>query len=300
MRLELRLREEALTREARDTHRLRGERDTLRQEVGQLKHQVQQQTMKIAEQQQEIQQQSRTITELEQMIVKQRKTIKVQSETISGKQPAIELGPFGAPGQIEAQSNFPSVSPLLDPAMPRRLRPNEQPPPVFGLYLPRPKANKVPRNFRRQQSSDLQSMLGYGAAAPPKLQRDLSSDLASLVLHDDTTLPPPDYAGDLQYLFSLSEAWAMNHANIPEVARNVQLSEDAMATFVAQSESPIAGAILNDISTRHFLIARVINNTLTNRVLKIAMFKGFNSEIDTNLQLTKSQIFPGRSMIFLK
>ncbi|KAI9874037.1 MAG: hypothetical protein M1830_010263, partial [Pleopsidium flavum] len=293
LQAQLTVKEDALNTEKRQTQRIRAERDDCRRQITELKHTVQQQNRTIKEQ-------THLIDDYEKKIEQQKRTIQVQSDTISGKQHASERGDRGdrvdrrllmTPSHHrETQHTYQEDTPTAAPTA-RRVRISDQPPPPFPIRRSEPNDSRVPPNLRSQHSSNTQALVRYGDEAPPQPQQGLGSNLLALVPYDDTSSANTEYLAHLQYIFNLSEAWARNHANIPDASRDSRIPESVKATLETLSDLSLAPTLLRNANTRHFLVAKVINHCLAIEIFKIGIFKGFSNDTDHQLQLTKSRIF---------
>jgi len=300
LQAQLAAKEDALNMEKRHTQRIRAERDDSRRQVAELNHRFQQQTRTFEEQKQKIQEQTQMIQEYAAKIEQQKRTIKVQSDTISGKQHTGDRGDRGDRGLLmtpshnrDARHNYQEDTPTAALTA-RHVRISDQPPPSFLIRRPQPTDSRIPPKLRSQHSSNTQALVRYGDEAPPQPQQGLGSNLSALVPYEDASTANTEYLGQLQYLFNLSEAWARNYANTPDASRDSRIPDSFKATLKSLSDPSLAPILLGNANTRHFLVAKVINHCLATEIFKLGIFKGFSSDTDHQLQVTKSQIFPSK------
>lgn len=280
--------EDALEHEKRRTQRIRAERDDLRREVGQMNQKIQQQAWTISELKQKITDQARDLHEQEIKLEKQTKTIKVQSDTISGKQKQHtgDRAPFMTPSHRTIQRNLTDDTPSASAAVARRSHINNLPPPPFSLGRSLQTASYGPPP-QSQQTSASQALVPYGGSAPSQTQRETRSIQSGLVAQPSTASREIDYMGTFQYIFSLTESWARNYANIPNVTRDSNIPPPFRSMLVELAGSNMPLTLLTDVRTRHFVIATFINRCLVERVLSIEALQEFSSDANHKLGVAK-------------
>ena len=285
--------QDALEREKQRTHRIRSERDDARRELVQLTQNLQQQTWLINDLKKKITEQARELHEQSIKLDKQKKTIKVQSDTISGKPHTSDRVPFMTPAHKDTRLDLTDETPSGAAATARRAHINHKPPPPFPLGRPAPKAGSAP-SLQPQQSSVAQALVPHGESAPSRKQREPGSIPSGLVPYESSASQDIDYLGGLHYLFSLTESWARNYANVTSVSRDSKLPTSFMESMTPLSGPNSAASILSNIRTRHFVVAAYINRHLVKEVLVVTALNGFKGGITYKLEGTATSLFKSK------
>lgn len=89
--------------------------------------------------------------------------------------------------------------------------------------------------------------------------------------------------GSLQYLFSLTESWARNYANLPNATRDSKLPKQFLETLTELSGSNTPSDLINNIHNRHFVVAAHINRYVVKKVLTLTALSGFNDDANHKL-----------------
>lgn len=111
-----------------------------------------------------------------------------------------------------------------------------------------------------------------------------------MMMPEDVTA---EFSSGFQALWLKAETFGHLHANFPDVQRDSRMDNKTKQVLMSVSDQSTASFLLNNSSTRFFLVAKVINNLLTREVLKITVIKGFSADADSEIGLIKRQIFPG-------
>ena len=248
------------------------------------------------------------IAGLQAQIVKMEKTIKVQSEQIS-KKPEVNNAtphrhnhvapPFVHPDMLSSQHD-PRALVYAQPPPPYNARRTQSsntytPPIVIPQQSSAIRASTTsspdhyaPPTLSRQQSFVTQSLVPFSTTPVPQVQDELTANVNALVLQTagaaEAELPT-----ELNQLFKLSETWARNYANVPDMARDQTLPQSLIDAFCKLSDANLAFGLLSSGSSRYFLVAKVINNWITGDLLRIALLKGFSPKTDQTIGEAKKK-----------
>lgn len=241
---------------------------------------------------------------LQAQIGKMEKTIKVQSEQIS-KKPEVNntphrhnptAPPFGHQ-EMSAQQDPRALvyAQPPPPYNPRRTQTTSSfgPPTLLPQQSSAIRASStsspdhyLPPPLSRQHSFVGQPLVPFGKAPASNLDDELDANLDALVLQDSGA-SDVEFPTELDQLFKLSETWARNFANVPDMARDKSLPTALADLFCKYSAPHLAFGLLSSPSTRYFLIAKLINKWMTNEVLRLSMVKGYSAATDDEFSQVK-------------
>ncbi|MCJ1303458.1 hypothetical protein MMC08_006268 [Hypocenomyce scalaris] len=243
-------------------------------------------------------------------IGKMEKTIKVQSEQISKKPEVNNTTPHR---HNSATQPFVNQDAAAIPPDPRAHIYALAPPPyntrrtqALNTYAPPPlsrdssrarssatymQGSYSPSGPNPPQSFGSKPAAQYGNAPGPRLQHELPAEMSALVVQD-TRAADVDLPAEFQQLFTLSETWARNYANVPDTARDNALPKSLVEALKRLSDPNLAFGLLSSGSSRYFLIATVINNWITRDVIRVGLIKGISPSHDVKIGESKRQIRP--------
>ena len=248
------------------------------------------------------------IAGLQAQIGKMEKTIKVQSEQISKKPEVNNTTPHrhipAAPpfAHQDMLSTQPDPRALVYAQPPPSYNPRRTQPPnsfVPPTLIPHPSSvirasttsspdHYAPPTLSRQQSFVGQSLVPFGTAPASQVHDESTTDMNALVLHT-AGATEAEFPTELNQLFKLSETWARNYANVPDMARDNALPQSIIDTFCKLSNRNLAFGLMSSGSTRYFLVAKFINNWVTSDLLRITLVRGFSPQTDQKIGEAKKK-----------
>lgn len=263
---------------SRDYEQLQGNLLATRQQLERTQIELGEVLNKVAHDQTQIARLQGKIEEQDELIQKQKTTISTQSKAISHPK-HLQAGVSGTPQKRTSQHNL-----LETPHSSQRYGIFDTPPPLCDVS-----GHPTSRN---------------GRLGTPSHRSDLASvspTKGSFFPHPSNgslTMMPEDQTAELssgfQSLWLKGETFGHLHANFPDVQRDSRLEQKVKQVLMSVSDQSTASFLLNNSSTRYFLVAKVINNLLTREVLKLTVIKGFSAAGDSEIGQIKRQIFPGK------
>ncbi|KAK2762218.1 hypothetical protein FQN54_001228 [Arachnomyces sp. PD_36] len=220
-----------------------------------------------------------TVERQEELIQKQKTTISTQSKTISDpKHLKQQNGASTTPQKRSSHGNlletphtnhrrgiFDRTSPVRDASV-------QQPP---GLFRTSSQQHLMPYRLDLAPVSPTKTSF-----APPNGGMMMSEEYIAL------------FPIEFRDLWLKAETFGHLHANAPDIQKDSRIDQKIKQVLMAVSDSSTASFLLNNATTRYFLVGKVINHILTREVLKISVVKGFNAATDSEIGQIKRQIFP--------
>lgn len=93
--------------------------------------------------------------------------------------------------------------------------------------------------------------------------------------------------------FNLVEKWALNHANVPDKAKDQAMPSALKAAISHCTNAEFFMKLLSSASTRFFAISKLMNFNIINFAFRPTLMKGFNQQHDDTITDIRSRLLSG-------
>lgn len=143
-----------------------------------------------------------------------------------------------------------------------------------------------PRNSAAQSSNWRADALG-----PPK-QTGPSGESSALVLQGQNTKEQIMWPTEFTNFFKLTEEWARNYTNAPDLTKDPALTKAVIASFAKQCNTDHVMHLLCSGPSRYLMVARMVNSWISIDLFRPEALKGFSTSIDKKIDGYRKQLDP--------
>ncbi|KAL6720586.1 hypothetical protein ACLMJK_002510 [Lecanora helva] len=232
--------------------------------------------------------QKKTIKKLEEQVFKQQKTIKVQSDQIAQR-----ASNARAPTSTTVVSNTPHRGGATSGSFGGIYG---QPPPAYNPpsnsltlpFRPPPPTTPTPQVPSRAPSQSSFGGIYHPIPQNPSATRSLRDSQLARIQEIE---PSIELTSDFARIFKLTEAWAHNYVNVPDLDKDDLLPSRLRSSISSFSNIESGMKLMSSGTTRYLTIAKLINYQMTQLAFRPTVARGYTAHYDSKLSEMRSQFY---------